>query len=147
MNPSRHLSWNPNHLGDIRQVFDRLLNLDEVGQGSTASHWAPRVDIKEDDQRFVIFADIPGIDPADIEVSMDKGVLTIKGERKQADAEQGPRFTRQERTYGAFFRRFGLPDSADAEGITASGKHGVLEVVIPKRAVTAPRRITINATH
>lgn len=147
MNLSRNLSWSNNHLGDIRQVFDRLLNTDEIGPASVASHWAPRVDIKEDDKRFVILADIPGIDPADIEVSMDKGVLTIKGERKQESEEQGPRFTRQERHYGAFFRRFALPDSADAEGITAHGKHGVLEVVIPKRAATAPRRITINTTH
>jgi HSP20 family protein len=147
MNLGRNLAWNHNHLGDIRQVFDRLLNTDELGHAGAPSHWAPRVDLKEDDKRFVILADIPGIDPAAIEVSMDKGVLTIKGERKQDSEPQGSRYTRQERSYGAFFRRFSLPDSADAEGITASGKHGVLEVVIPKRAETAPRRITIDTTH
>ncbi|WP_266168176.1 Hsp20/alpha crystallin family protein [Dyella subtropica] len=148
MNLSRNLSWRHNHLGDIRQVFDRLLSLDEVDQArAEAGHWVPRVDIKEDDKRFVILADIPGIDPADIEVSMDKGVLVIKGERKRESQEEGARFTRQERAHGAFFRRFALPDNVDAESITANGKHGVLEVSIPKRAATSPRRITINTTH
>ncbi len=142
----RNLSWTRQGLGDVRQAMDRLLHLDEAGQAREAA-WAPRVDIKEDDKRFVILADIPGIDPAAIEVSMDKGVLTIKGERKQDDAEEGVRFTRLERAHGAFLRRFALPDTADAEGITAHGRHGVLEVSIPKRAVAAPRRITIETTH
>lgn len=143
----RNLSWNHHALGDFRQAVDRLFNADEVDQNHAATaHWAPRVDILEDEQRFVILADIPGIDPAQIEVSMDKGVLTIKGERKQEPAGTR-RITRQERTHGAFFRRFALPDNADAEGITAHGRHGVLEVAIPKRAETAPRRITIETTH
>ena len=143
----RNLSWNNHALGDFRQAVDRLFNPDEVDPNrGAAAHWAPRVDIKEDEQRYVILADIPGIDPAQIEVSMDKGVLTIKGERKQETVENG-RVTRQERAHGAFFRRFALPDGADAEGITAYGRHGVLEVSIPKRAETAPRRITIETTH
>ena len=142
----RNLSWPRQGLGDVRQTVDRLFHLDEAGQVREAP-WAPRVDIKEDDKRFVILADIPGIDPADIEVSMDKGVLTIKGQRKQETAEEGTRFTRLERAHGAFLRRFTLPDGADAEGITAHGRHGVLEVSIPKRAEAAPRRITIETTH
>ncbi len=142
----RNLSWARQGLGEVRQTADRLFQLDEAGQLREAP-WAPRVDIKEDDKRFVILADIPGIDPAGIEVSMDKGVLTIKGERKQEASEEGVRFTRQERAHGAFLRRFALPESADADGITAHGRHGVLEVSIPKRAVAAPRRITIETTH
>lgn len=142
----RNLSWARQGFGDVRQAVDRLFHLDEAGQVREAP-WAPRVDVKEDDKRFVILADIPGIDPADIEVSMDKGVLTIKGERKQETSEEGARFARLERAHGAFLRRFALPDSADAEGITAHGRHGVLEVVIPKRAESAPRRIAIDTTH
>jgi len=133
----RTLSW-PRHAPG-----DRLFHLDQATQASEAQ-WAPRVDIKEDDKRFVILADIPGVDPAGIEVSMDKGVLTIKGERKQENLEEGHRFTRVERAHGAFLRRFALPDSADAEGITAHGRNGVLEVSIPKRAESAPRRIEIT---
>ena len=133
----RNLSWARPSLGD------RLFQLDQTPE----AQWAPRVDIKEDEKRFVILADIPGIDPADIEVSMDKGTLTIKGERKQEAVEENTRFTRLERAQGAFLRRFALPDSADADGITAHGRHGVLEVSIPKRAESAPRRITIETTH
>lgn len=129
---------------DVRQVFDRFFNADEAdGSNVVTSQWAPRVDIREEDQRFVILADIPGVDPAQIEVSMDKGILTLKGERTVA--EQDGKFTRVERARGVFHRRFALPDSADAEGITANGKLGVLEISIPKKALSTPRRITINA--
>lgn len=138
-------AWINSPLGDVRQVFDHFLATDDAA--AQAGQWSPRVDIREDDKRFVIFADIPGIDPAQIEVSMDKGVLTIKGERSVEAGEQAGRFTRNERAHGAFLRRFALPDSADADGVTASGKHGVLEVSIPKRAESAPRRITIDTTH
>lgn len=143
------LAWGTlRNLNDVRHVFDRFLSTDEADAATpSASQWAPRVDIKEEDTRFVILADIPGIDPATIEVSMDKNVLSIKGERAAEKTEQNAKFTRIERAYGSFNRRFSLPESANAEGITASGKHGVLEIVIPKREQTAPRRITIDTTH
>lgn len=133
---------------EIRQVFDRFFGDDNGDQSNVVtSQWAPRVDIKEEDKRFVIFADIPGVDPRDIEVHMDKGILSLKGERKsesnEAGADEHGKFTRVERTHGVFYRRFALPDSADADGITAHGKHGVLEIVIPKKPDTTPRRIDI----
>jgi HSP20 family protein len=150
MNVSRHGIWNAgsNLPEEIRQAFDRFLQ-PEDGDASNVvtSQWAPRVDIREDEQSFVILADIPGVDPAQIEVSMDKGILTIKGEREAAASEANGKFTRIERARGAFHRRFALPDSADAEGITANGKFGVLEIVIPKKAQATPRRITINASY
>ncbi|TCV97451.1 heat shock protein Hsp20 [Luteibacter rhizovicinus] len=132
--------------GDIRQVFDRFFGQEEKAPASTAnSQWVPRVDIREEAQRFLILADIPGVDPSDIEIQMDKGVLTIKGERKVATEADAGKYSRAERAHGQFHRRFALPDSADADGITATGKHGVLEIVIPKKAETTPRRISINA--
>jgi HSP20 family protein len=150
MNLGRHGIWNAGNglPEEIRQAFDRFLR-PEVGDASNVvtSQWAPRVDIREDEQRFVILADIPGVDPAQIEVSMDKGILTIKGERDAVAAEKDGKFTRVERARGAFHRRFALPDSADAEGVTATGKFGVLEIVIPKKAQATPRRITINTSH
>jgi Molecular chaperone (small heat shock protein) len=108
------------------------------------SQWTPRVDIKEEDKRFVILADIPGVDPKDIDISMDKGILAIRGERKSESKEQNGKVTRVERSYGAFYRRFALPDSADADGISATGKLGVLEISIPKKPETTPRRISIS---
>lgn len=146
MNANRNNLWSASAFpSDVRQMFERFFQNEESDASSVVtSQWAPRVDIKEEDQRFVIFADIPGVDPADIEVSMEKGLLTIKGERTVEKQEQNNRFTRIERAHGSFHRRFALPDSADADRISATGKHGVLEIVIPKKAETAPRRIAIN---
>lgn len=134
------------HLQDeLRGVFERFFNTDDTDQSNVVtSQWAPRVDIKEEDKRFVILADIPGVDPKEIEVHMDKGILSLKGERQSEKKEQNGRFTRVERTHGSFHRRFALPDSADADGITAVGRHGVLEISIPKKPETTPRRISIE---
>jgi HSP20 family protein len=137
----------PGTRSDIGQVFERFFgNEERARSGVAASQWAPRVDIREEESRFVIFADIPGVDPAQIEVHMDKGVLSLKGERKgDAEGSEG-KFSRAERSLGAFHRRFTLPDNADADGIVATGKYGVLEISIPKKAESTPRRITINAS-
>lgn len=88
-------------------------------------------------------ADLPGVDPASIDVQMEKGVLTISGQRSMPELAEGQRLTRSERGQGSFNRRFVLPDSADAEGIVANSHNGVLEVRIPKRSEAAPRRIQV----
>ncbi len=134
---------------DLKQMIDHFLhgNTDTRDESAVVTtQWVPRVDIKEQADRFVIYADLPGIDPQHVEVLMDKGILSIKGERKHEVAEQSEQFSRIERRHGSFHRRFALPDTADAEGITAGGHHGVLEIVIPKRAETTPRRIQIGGT-
>ena len=109
-----------------------------------ATPWQPQVDIREETDRFVIRADLPGIDPQDIEVQMDKGILSIQGERKAEVVAEGAHYTRVERRNGSFNRRFALPDRADADGIVASGRNGVLEVSIPKKPETTPRRIHVG---
>lgn len=130
---------------DFREMIEKFFNGESQDQSNVVtSQWAPHVDIKEEPNRFVIQADIPGVDPKDIEVHMEKGILSIKGERKHEAKEENEKYTRVERSRGVFYRRFALPDSADAEGISANGKHGVLEIVIPKRPETTPRRIQIN---
>lgn len=146
----RRGQW-PRSQDSISQLFDRLFEGrvfgEEGGDESSVvtSQWAPRVDIKEEDDRFVLYADIPGVDPADIEIQMDKGLLTIKGERSSEVRDENERYSRIERSHGVFHRRFALPDSADAEGITAHGENGVLEIVIPKRPETTPRRIQVGS--
>ncbi|MFZ2754967.1 MAG: Hsp20/alpha crystallin family protein [Lysobacteraceae bacterium] len=132
---------------DLKQIFDRFLNnADNPDESAVVtSQWVPRVDIKEEANRFVILADLPGVDPQQVEVLMDKGILSIKGERSSEATEQSERFSRIERRYGSFHRRFALPDTADAEGIVATGHNGVLEVVIPKRAESTPRRIQVGS--
>lgn len=147
MTIARYNPWNlpANVPNEFRDLLGKFFNGETQDQSNVVtSQWAPHVDIKEEQTRFVILADIPGVDPKDIEINMEKGILTIKGERTHEAKEEGEKFTRVERSRGVFYRRFALPDSADAEGITASGKHGVLEIVIPKRPETTPRRITIN---
>ena len=127
---------------DIRHLLAPLLDM--PGDAAPAGPWVPAVDIREQDTQFVLHADLPGVDPASIEVQMDKGVLSIKGERRSETSSQTERFSRIERRYGSFHRRFALPDSADPDGIRAHGRHGVLEITIPKKPESAPRRIRVG---
>ena len=130
---------------EMKQVFERFFGSDEGDQSNVVtSQWMPRVDIREEDKRFVILADIPGVDPKHIEVHMDRGILSIKGERSAESKEEKGKYTRIERSHGVFYRRFALPDSADPDHISAQGKHGVLEIIIPKRPETTPRRISVS---
>jgi len=108
------------------------------------ANWAPSVDISENEKAFTLLADIPGVDPKDIEISMEKGVLTVKGERNTENVEEKENYRRVERQSGQFYRRFTLPDSADADKIEAKSEHGVLIITIPKQEVTASRRIEVK---
>ena len=149
MNPIRHSGWKHHHHNplqdELQQVFERFFGDSETDSSSVVtSQLVPRVDIKEEPNRFVIFADLPGVDPSTIEVDMDKGVLSIKGERKAEAKAEGDRWSRNERAHGVFYRRFALPDSANPDGIEATGKHGVLEISIPKRPEASPRRINVQ---
>lgn len=136
----------------LKQMFERLFEGNLFPSGASddssivTSQWTPRVDIKEEPKHFVLFADIPGVDPEQIEVQMDKGILTIKGERIDEAIIQSETFSRIERQHGSFHRRFALPDSADPERIEASGHNGVLKITIPKRPETTPRRIQVGTT-
>ena len=129
---------------EMNRAFGQVPTATDDGSDVVTSAWMPAVDVKEEDSRFVIAADVPGVDPADIEITMENGVLTIRGERKAEKREDGGNgYRRVERLYGTFYRRFSLPDTADAEHISASGKNGVLEVVIPKKAAVQPKRIQV----
>ena len=106
----------------------------------------PAVDIHEEQDRYVISADVPGVNPEAIEVSMENGVLTISGERRSERSEERAGGARRvERLYGNFYRRFALPDSVDAENVEARSVNGVLEVVIPKKAQVQPKKIKVGA--
>lgn len=147
MSITRHSPWlaGSGLQDELKQVFDKFFGEGDGDQSNVVtSQWTPRVDIREEAERFVILADIPGVDPKDIEVNMDKGILSIRGERKTESREQTERYSRVERAHGVFYRRFALPDSANADGISANGSHGVLEISIPKKPETTPRRISVN---
>jgi HSP20 family protein len=143
----RQRPWHGQRLlqDELKQVFDKFF---DDGEGDASSvvtaQWVPRVDIREESARFVILADLPGVDPKDIEIDMDKGILTIRGERSAESKADDERYSRIERAHGVFHRRFALPESADPEGVSASGRHGVLEITIPKRPQATPRRIQVQ---
>jgi HSP20 family protein len=108
-------------------------------------NWVPAVDIFEETERFVVRADVPGVNAADIELNMDNGVLSIAGERASEDRNEVDGVSRFERVSGRFQRRFTLPESADADGIKAKSSNGILEISIPKLATVQARRITVEA--
>lgn len=116
----------------------------EENETASASDWAPDVDIKEDDNQFVITADVPGVDPKDIDVHMENGMLSISGERSSETKEEREGYKRIERARGSFLRRFTLPDTADADKISAKSNHGVLEIEIPKHEKSQTRKISIS---
>jgi HSP20 family protein len=128
-----------------RQI-DRLFNdaLGLMGRTATVSHWAPRCNVFEDEQRFVVEASLPGMESKDIDIQVEDGVLTLSGERKDQPAE-GRTYLVKEVGIGAFERSFTLPGNVDTGKVAAAYKHGVLTIELPKREEAKPRRITIAA--
>ena len=141
---ARYQPWsvNPDFLNEVSRLFERS-STNDASSGATAD-WAPAVDIEEYADKFVLYADVPGVDPASIEVTLEKGVLTLAGSRAEAVEQKGVERRRNERVSGRFHRRFALPDTVDSDSVSATGRNGVLEVVIPKRAQLQPRRITVS---
>ncbi len=119
-------------------------NAENDNSNVATSEWVPAVDIKEEDNQYLLIADIPGVDPKDIDIYMENNVLTIKGERNSELKTENEGFKRIERHHGAFYRRFTLPEDVNAEGIQASSDHGVLTLQIPKQEATKPRKISVN---
>jgi HSP20 family protein len=107
--------------------------------------WFPLVDIHEDAERIVLRAEVPGVNRDDIEVSVENGTLTLRGEKKHAKETESENAYRQERFYGFFTRSFVLPSAIDSEHINATYKDGVLEVVVPKAEEARPRKIAIQS--
>jgi HSP20 family protein len=115
-----------------------------IAEGAAAtSEWVPAVDIKEEAERYVLLADLPGINPADINISMENGILTLSGQKETEARAQREGYKRVERHFGSFHRRFSLPDTVDAEGIAARCSNGVLEIVIPKKSLVQPKKIVV----
>src|SRR5689334_14814798 len=127
----------------LDHLFGEAFNSPEA-TSTPSTTWVPRVDIHEEKDRFVVLADVPGVEPKDIDVTADNGVLTVRGERRSEKRETENGYERIERVSGSFVRRFKLPDGANTESITAKQTNGVLEVTIPKTPAAQPRRITIN---
>ena len=130
---------------ELGRFFGETETTSDDGSSIVTSRWIPAVDIREENDRFLITADVPGVDVKDIDVTMENGMLTIKGERKLEAERSQNGYRRVERAHGTFYRRFSLPDYADSEKISANCKNGVLEVSVPKVETVKPRRIEVKA--
>jgi HSP20 family protein len=147
MSVTRQDYWSvvPRLQDEINKLFG---NVRESDSSSATATWIPPVDIHEYTDRFELYVDLPGVDPSQVDLTLDGGILTLSGRRveelagKPGDDAQA---RRTERGLGSFHRRFVLPDTADGEKVNASGKNGVLTVTIPKQAKAMPRRIRIGA--
>jgi HSP20 family protein len=131
---------------EINRVFG---NLNDGESSSATADWTPAVDVREYQDRFELLVDLPGVDPKTVDITLDNGVLTLAGERREEKkagegAQQEALQMRSERRTGKFHRRFILPDTADAEHVNAAGRNGVLEISIAKHAKAQPRRITVT---
>ena len=148
--PRRHEPWRvfDELQRELEQTFESLRrSLFPTEREAETVGFVPAVDLKEEENRYVIQVDLPGIDPKDVEVSLENNVLTIKGERRTEAEETKEGYYRVERVYGSFLRRFTLPAEVDEERIEASYKDGVLTVVLPKKpeAVSKAKKIEIKA--
>ncbi|NNF60647.1 MAG: Hsp20/alpha crystallin family protein [Gammaproteobacteria bacterium] len=138
------MSFVPQFQLELNRLLDQWRDSDS--SGATAD-WTPTVDIHELNDRFELYVDLPGVDPKDVEITLQDSVLTLTGERrgmKNVDDEDIVR-RRVERGQGRFHRRFILPNTVDAENVKARDTHGVLEITIPKQAKALPRRIKVAA--
>ena len=144
----RYEPWNV--VSQLQSEINRVFgNLNDTDSNSATSEWSPAVDVREFSNRFQLLLDVPGVDPKDVEITLDNGVLTVSGTRSEEKAvgtngAEQPQQQRLERRLGRFYRRFILPDTADADNVNATGRNGVLEIVIPKQPKAQPRRITVK---
>jgi HSP20 family protein len=141
--------WQPFHeLEDIQARLNRLFS----GMGLSTSRdesvsftaWAPAVDIEESDKEYLVKADLPEVKKEDVKVTVEEGVLTIEGERRQEKEEKNKRFHKIERAYGKFVRRFELPAEVDGAKVQADFKEGVLNVHLPKSPSGTPKTIQVK---
>jgi HSP20 family protein len=132
----------------LQEEINRLFgNVRETDSSSATATWIPPVDIHEYLDRFEMYVDLPGVDPTAVELTLDGGILTLSGERREQQVSRGGedlQGRRVERGHGHFHRRFVLPDTADGEKVNATGRNGVLTVTIPKQTRAMPRRIQIE---
>jgi HSP20 family protein len=146
----RVIKWEP--FRDVDDVFDRFV-ADSLrrwprppAEGRAASDWAPAADVSETEGEYLIKADLPAVRKEDVSLTVQDGVLTLSGERRQEKHAESEKLHRVERTYGSFARRFALPENVDEQGIRAESRDGVILIHIPKQKVVQPqpRQIEIH---
>ncbi|MGH8659399.1 MAG: Hsp20/alpha crystallin family protein [Gammaproteobacteria bacterium] len=124
------------------ELLGKPSSWERIADGSVS--WSPAVDIREYDDRYVLFVDVPGVDPKELEITVGNGILTIKGSRGEENLEARQRLRHLERRRGDFCRSFVLPDTVDADRVSGSQRNGVVEIVVPKKEEVQSRKIVVN---
>jgi HSP20 family protein len=142
--------WNPiREMEELSGRLNKLFGVDLVPRGGeeplTAVEWTPSVDIVETEKEYLVKAELPEVKKEDVKVSVENGILTVQGERKQEKEEKGKKFHRIERSYGFFERSFTLPDNADETNISAEFKDGILNIHLAKSEKAKPKKIEVKA--
>ena len=144
------IRFTPRHdMRRLQREFDQLFESFFPARPATdealeSAVWAPRVDLSETEDAYLIHLDLPGLKKDEVEINVHDGTLSVSGERRQEETEEGRAFVRVERSYGRFYRSFSLPQTINAEGIEATFEDGVLTVHVPKAEELKPRRIDIR---
>lgn len=128
----------------MNRMFEDVWGKTRRDEEFISGSWVPAVDVRETRESLEIFAEVPGLDPKDVEVSVENGLLTLKGSRAFERAAEGQAYHRVERAYGSFERSFTLPTNVDPDRIQATYRHGVLQLTLPKREEAKPKSIAIK---
>jgi len=129
---------------EIDRIWDEFFGRTQFPERWERFEWAPAVDVSETEEAIVVRADVPGLEPEDLEISLSGNFLTIKGEKKQEREEKKENFYRMERLYGSFVRSIELPAEVEADKVEATYKNGVLKIVLPKKAEAKGKTIKVK---
>ncbi len=146
------VKWDPfRELEDMSSRLNRIFGRTSLRSGAdnemmAVADWMPSVDISETDTAYLIKGEIPGVKKEDVKVTVENGMLTIQGERKQEKEEKGKKFHRVECSYGSFVRSFRVPGDADESVIKAEFKDGMLNVTLPKSEKAKPKSISVSVS-
>lgn len=140
--------WNPfQEFENLLSRYNKTGGLAQHGSDLSFADWAPSCDIEEEEDKYIIKADLPGVDKKDIDVKLENGVISIRGEKKtEKETGKGTKHHRTERFHGTFARSFTLPDAVKEDKVDASYKDGVLSLVIPKAEESKPKSIDIKVS-
>jgi len=141
-NPFADVDDFPTGLRVFQDTVNRLMS-----DQATARPWAPSVDILETENDLVLKADVPGVELKDIDIQLENGTLTLKGERKFESEDNNKGFHRMERSYGSFVRYFTVPDTVDSDHVRADYHNGVLTVTLPKKEIAKPKAIKVQVSN
>jgi HSP20 family protein len=126
----------------MEDMFDKFFS-DEGSNGQALKAWAPRMDVEETEKEFLVKADLPGVDPKDVDIRVENNVVTVRGRKEEKKEEKGRNYHRTERFVGQFCRSISLPAGADSDKVSASSANGTVTITIPKKPEAQPKKIAV----